>query len=330
MSPQDVGEQRKLRKKLEKEDRRAKVEAIEVGIPEKETVPWKTIQTNPETFSPWLSKRITSFGELDSWRQNAAFVAYDTKWRQWKDPANPAQQQYSQCLEVGWALLVNLGQRENISTTKDLVRQFDIQVKNSQVNGWYRDSLRATVQDFPFGVTDHVDLEGLDEKVDSHLQYFKEQARERPLILIGFNVRRHLPHFWRNFPTGARHFPAWVDLDDLFRNSSLSRAPTMGLGVALRALGYDAIETADTMRGIGQGKRHVVAAMEAVRTLALLEVVTRPNDDEVTRLLLGRVRTSRFSGCPMNHGHTLLKDSDCRSQARGVYRKRYLVRSILF
>ncbi|KAK8130838.1 hypothetical protein PG984_007276 [Apiospora sp. TS-2023a] len=289
MSSQDVRQQRKLQKRLDKENRKANAEAIEARIPEKETVPWKSMQSKTGKFSPWLMNQITSPDELTSRCQDAAFVAFDTKWREWRDPANVSPHQYSQCVEIGWSLLVNLSQQENISTADEpslasMVRQLDVQVKNTQVNGWYRDGLKVPAEDFSFGATDCVDLEDLDERVDSHLRYFKEQAGGRPLVLVGFDVRYDLSHFWRDFPTGARHLSAWVDLDDIMKEASPRNVPTMGLGAALRSLGYSPIETPDPIHGTGQGKRRQVAAMESVRTLALLEAITRTKDDVASRL----------------------------------------------
>ncbi|KAK7931776.1 hypothetical protein PG985_002488 [Apiospora marii] len=286
-----VREQKKLRERLAIEDRMANAEAMERRIPEKETVPWKSMQSKTGKFSPWLLNQITSPDELASRCQDVAFVAFDTKWREWRDPANTSPHQYSQCMEVGLSLLVNLRQQEEISPTDEpclssLVRQFDVQVKNTRVNAWYRGQLKVPAEDFPFGATNYIDLEDLDGEVDSQLQHFKKQARGRPLILVGFDVRYDLSHFWRDFPTGARHFSAWVDLDDLMKNSNSRNVPTMGLGEALRSLGYSPDESPHPILGTGQHKRGQIAAMESVRILALLEAVTRTNDDVASRLCM--------------------------------------------
>ncbi|KAK7992072.1 hypothetical protein PG988_000866 [Apiospora saccharicola] len=226
MSSQDVRQQRKLQKRLDKEDQKANAEDIEARIPEK--------------------------------CQDDEFVAFDTKWREWRIPAGVSPHQYSQCMEIGWSLLVNLSQQESISIAGErslasMVRQLDVQAKNTQVN-------------------------------DSHLRYFKEQAGGCPLVLVGFDVRYDLSHFWRDFPTGASHFTAWIDLDDIMKEASPRNVPTMGMGAALRSQGYSPIATPDPIYGTGQGKRRQVAAMESVRILALLEAITRTKDDVASRL----------------------------------------------
>ncbi|KAK6850679.1 hypothetical protein PG987_000313 [Apiospora arundinis] len=195
-------------------------------------------------------------------------------------------------MEVGWALLASLRQREggSITTAKssipDLVRQFDIQAKNTRVNGWYRGNPRAPAEDFPYGTIDHVDLDDLDERMDRHIGCLKQQANGRLLILVGFSIAYDLNHFYRDFPTGARHISAWVDLDNLLKRSQSPHVPSMGLGSSLRHLGYSATETPDPDVGMHQGKRSHVAAMDAIRTLALLEAVTGGNEEVRTRLLL--------------------------------------------
>ncbi|KAK6855288.1 hypothetical protein PG990_008416 [Apiospora arundinis] len=292
MSSQEIREQRELRRRLAKENRKAEAQLLEVRVPEKETVPWKKIEIHPGPFSPWLSNQITSFEELASRFDDAAFIALNTKCRKWRDPDNPAPEQYSQCKEVGWALLADLNQRENTSTeTLDpsingLVRQFDIQAKNTQVNEWYLESVGPQTEAFPYGTTDHVGLSDLDERMDKHIEYLKKQAKGRPLILVGFGIKNDLRHFWRDFPTGARHISGWVELQGLLRRSTQSHGPSMGLGTSLRALGYSFTETPDPMQGKAEARRTHIAAMESVRTLALLEAMASTDENVTSRLRL--------------------------------------------
>ncbi|KAI1403070.1 hypothetical protein F4819DRAFT_506940 [Hypoxylon fuscum] len=237
-----------------------------------------SLRRNPEAGS-FFARRITSTKALQRVIENSAFVGLDTEYALDDSGYIPHQ------VGVAYMATLSTGVDSSSESLEHFSRRKDILSTTINVAPRQGDNLRRPLRrPSRFGRECLSTFEKLDEFLNDLLEYYKAMSTAQGkgnIVLVLFEYPAEWA-FIAQFPSMTRYFSEWVDVRDLAHEIA-PKGKTPSLGDTLKVFGYSRWDVRPTTNKCeGHGNAHN-AGNDAVMTLAVLENILAPSNQDRLR-----------------------------------------------